>query len=909
VADDFDPDAALAQNIAPPPGVVGAPQGTAVEGFDPNEDLYGGIGSQVGTALESGASTASFGLSRALENYGGKALGLPDLSFKSQEAREQANPISSTVGGIGAFVTGIGAGGIIPKIGSAVSDGIASKVVSGAVKYGIEGALAGADNETAKLVMNAPDSVGQAAVNIGLSGLIGAGIGSAGGKIGSLWSATKGPEVGAALDSAADAIYGSTPDAAAAKAQMLDLGQGISTPIPNAAKVAEDAYDLDVKLPTGTLLGENLPRNVASNLAERPSIAGVALNRERTAAAKQLAEAAQSTLEDASSDSAATVGAANKSDVIDTLKENYQPIKDEFQALEPEFKKARVSLGNKIPLVDSLLPENNDLVRLDKTSAGVASEALEQIGKINNVNDLKTVRTIVNNNLNSLYRSGQGGSNEARVWQTVKNGLTNLRTTSLQDAVSEGTIKPDVLDRIGAVDAQHAAFKDTMRQLGVEGGLGRPNNIEALFQRFNDLSDESFTNRFFDTGDARNLEFSKTTFPEVFERSRQFKLNQIQEASADHTPGNLGKFSTQKFLSQVRKLSPEAQAAVFSPEDLPKIAKIENVHEAIPGLYNTSKTSYAEAFAKLFSPEGIVQNLTDTAQLAWLKALPHLNEAASLAGGDSAAKLGATVTAANLDKGTNPGAFKTMVDYIRATQKGNTALSSAVNGLLEGAKVVIPTHLIPNQESRDKLQKALDFTSNPVNAINGGADLGHYLPSHATAVGATTAQATQYLNALKPTQPKMSPLDAPPPVDKEAQYKYNRALDIAEQPLLVLQHVKNGTLQAADVQTLHAIYPALHSTMVQKLTNGLIEKSPTMPYAQRVSLSNLIGGTPLDSTMTPQSMQAIIQSSVSQQVQRQQNAQGGSKQKKTSAATLDQLNKVDRLYQTPSEARAEDKRA
>jgi len=65
-----------------------------------------------------------------------------------------------------------------------------------------------------------------------------------------------------------------------------------------------------------------------------------------------------------------------------------------------------------------------------------------------------------------------------------------------------------------------------------------------------------------------------------------------------------------------------------------------------------------------------------------------------------------------------------------------------------------------------------------------------------------------------------------------------------------------------------------------------------------MGLSMLLG-QPLDSSMTPQGMQAIINSAGPMQQQAGQEKQP----KKASGVELDQLNKVDSLSELPSEAR------
>jgi hypothetical protein len=911
IGDVNDPDV----TSVPPSGIqnvsASAPSAGSIIGDVNDDDVqsqaehYGTLTQQAATAAESGASTVSFGLSRGAESLAGKALGINELSPEAQEARQRENPLSSIAGSGAAFATGIGAAGAIGAAGS-VAGATGSMlglgdVAVGALKYGIEGALLQGENEVGKLVTGDPNNLGTAAINMGLSGLIGGGIGAATGGVSSLWAARYGDKVRSALDTASDAI---------GDAQANPQIPGATGLKPNSDEISGALQRLRIEPTPGVLSSEPFIQNMEGNLAERPSFAGVALNKERQAMFQTLSAVSESTLSDASTQSQAQVGAANKADIKKVLLENLAPIEEGYEQAEPDFQATEVTPEMKAQAIEPII--NHDYVKIDPDSAKLADNLSAQINSIDNVSDLKKVRTLISAQLREAYGSGRGEGPLAQILQTAKNSLTSMRDVALKSAAASGDISSDALENIQSLDAQYSAFQNTVKQLGVEGGLGKANNARALLSRFDDLSDESFVKKVFDPNDARNQQFFKQNFPDSFERSRRYQLSQIEENSIDHAQGANGKFSTPKFLSQVRELDPEAQSNMFSPEDLQRIKDVETVHQAIPGTQNKSATSYATAFSHVLSLEGIAQNLTDTAQYAWLKSLPHLTEAAELTGGDEASKLGATLYAANSEKGANPTAFKSMVDYIRATIKGNTALSRGISNFFEGTKEVLPAHLIPDQSSRDNLQKSLDYASNPENVINNTGGMGYYIQSHATARGQTAAAATNYFNSMKPTQAVNSPLDNPPPVDKVQLAKYNRQLDIAQQPLLVLQHAKDGTLQSQDVQTLKTVYPAFHDYMVKKLTDGLIDyksKGNSVPYHQRVSMNLLMNGSPLDSTMTPMAAQAIMGSASPLQMQNSQATQSGSKKGGASKATLAQMDKVSSLYQTPLQARAADKKS
>lgn len=251
---------------------------------------------------------------------------------------------------------------------------------------------------------------------------------------------------------------------------------------------------------------------------------------------------------------------------------------------------------------------------------------------------------------------------------------------------------------------------------------------------------------------------------------------------------------------------------------------------------------------------------------------------------------------------SHPEAFRSSVDYLHSAMKGAKQLSEALRETVGEKK---SGEMQPDKGSRENLKAFLEESrENPASLLDVGGTLGHYLPDHGAALGALTATATDYLNGLRPQQAQENPLDDPTPIDKMAEAKFNRALDIANHPLLTLQHVKDGTLLPNDINTVKVIYPALYRGMVSQMTERLIKAKADgeeIPYRQKQSMS-LFLGQPLDATQTPAAMQAIIASAGMQQAQKQ-----AEKQRHTTDAALKQMNKVDDLYALPTERRQIDK--
>lgn len=254
----------------------------------------------------------------------------------------------------------------------------------------------------------------------------------------------------------------------------------------------------------------------------------------------------------------------------------------------------------------------------------------------------------------------------------------------------------------------------------------------------------------------------------------------------------------------------------------------------------------------------------------------------------------------------SPGAFRAAADYLTSAIKGNDALEGHVVTLFDHQKK--SDKLKPNEKHRKELSELLkEYQEDPQKLLDVGGSLGHYLPEHAAELGALASTAVEYLNNLRPREKQITPLDEPIPPDEGAVEQFDRQLDIAQHPLLVLQHIQHGTLVPGDIKTISTLYPALHKSMIDKAAETLIDakaKGKEIPYEQGVSLGMLLG-QPLEASMTPEGMQAIMRANGPQDVQ-QQAPQKKSKNSHPTEAQIKQLDKVDNLYETPIESRQMD---
>lgn len=254
-----------------------------------------------------------------------------------------------------------------------------------------------------------------------------------------------------------------------------------------------------------------------------------------------------------------------------------------------------------------------------------------------------------------------------------------------------------------------------------------------------------------------------------------------------------------------------------------------------------------------------------------------------------------------IEMANNANGLKSATDYGMSVTKGALQATKAVKNIFKAGTQVLPQSLQVTQRDRDKLNKSLmAIQDDPRKLMNVGGDIGHYLPGHGTAMAAMATKAANLLNSLRPATTPALPLDAKIVPSVAQTNAFNKILDVAQQPLTVLDSLQKGTLTHEQITVMQELYPNLYQHLQQKLTNEVISmksKGQMIPYTTRLNLS-LFMGQPLDSTMTPQAILAA------QPTPSQQSPQGGNK---TTKAQGEAMNKLSQSAMTPSQASAQHK--
>jgi hypothetical protein len=179
--------------------------------------------------------------------------------------------------------------------------------------------------------------------------------------------------------------------------------------------------------------------------------------------------------------------------------------------------------------------------------------------------------------------------------------------------------------------------------------------------------------------------------------------------------------------------------------------------------------------------------------------------------------------------------------------------------MVKGASFSIPAHLQPKKDKIEQLEKRLsEIQESPSEFIERTSQLNTYMPGHSTSFAQSVGKISQLAALEKPKEQRTGPFDPPLPPSKVEQEQYTRKLKILEQPLSILEHIKDGTILPSDVAFMKSAYPEYHDRLMRKMMSAVAERTAdgkAIPYHLKQSLS-VFFGQPLDNTMTQPSIMA-----------------------------------------------------
>ncbi len=855
------------------------------------QEDYGSAGQIAATAAEGLAQGVAGPLATAAE------IGLGISTPEAMRAREEVNPGTHLAGELtgfaGSAVLGTGEAALLGKAGEAVGaasglgkagSGFIEQVGLDAVKGAFETALYQGGDELSKAFKEDPEqTAGHAIADIGLAGVMG---GVFGGAVGAgLRKLGLHPDVPTESEAF---IPGASREAYEAgdlkthveldpnlkpdkKASILEAFN-LKKQKPNAKAIEAARETLGAPETPGMLLESPLIQMQVDSLAHSPyTYSGNKIRTVLDNAYEHAESALQGATSSANNQTRDELGHAVQSSLTSDIREAYAPSKAAYAGIEELHPHVPVSAED-IGAFRASLKDIKEVALGPATDEGkLARQVVNAMQNAKSAEDLSTIR-----NMSALKKSGVGSDPLGRI-----KGILRDRIEAMQEEAIDKYAKSFPRnDEVGAmmqslIEQNKAAkelYKPYIRQIGELSewlGKGKIHGTEDALNFLNErLSASDVAKRLFSSSkDPAFLKFFSEKYPKQFALVRDYQRMALRDAA---TTGE--EFSPKSFFNKFNELEPELQKALYTPEELKKIAASETyIRGAFPKDYNPSHTSHAKALKEAYSsPKGMVfANARDFAMEQVVKAASNSPRAAQA------------------------------VALAKATVAGDKLASRGIKSIF-GKVSELPAALTPLAAHREKLSKIVDTYQADPSKMFGQGD-SNPVPEYAQAFSATSARAVQYLSTLKPDTTPKNPLDTKLPPSNFQKATYNRALDIAQQPLNVLARIKQGTLTPQDMTTLKTIYPSVYQNLSNKIMTHVVDtanKGETIPYATRLQLSMFLG-QPLDSTMTQPAI-ATMQARAQAQQQQAATPQAPASGPKRSTAGL---NKLSTQAQTPGQAR------
>lgn len=821
----------------------------------PDQAKYGQM--PVTAAVLGAVDSATFGLAGAIMDPIAEAMGAPkDERLKIAQQNEGARLAGQIAGMLtpaGAAAAGIGKmGAAALGLGEATA---AARVGSLATRAAIENMVFSGSDETAKMFMGVPDqSVETALTNIGLSGAIGGALGGAFGAVPELWKLGQGRKVSSLLDGIKLSAEGK-PTAELAKLQIMA------------------APEIDAALSQSPMA-----RARFQELMQSDTVAGRHTQELLTKFTDSLDDATVRTLgrtaDDVADLSIAKTGEGIKNSLDDVISKRYEPIAKSYDDLEAKFGTAVVAPETREIASGKLQQLVVDEGLLKSKAAApmlkIVSEAIEDLPKQANAQDL---RVLVKNTLEANPHMSPGSRIAKQVARIINEAQDN---TLLAAADSIG-------DSAGAMfrstQSEYRLLRETMEDLNdyLSAGLRKGEGVGSFTDNILAMDPETVAKRL-SQDKVQLAEVLEQSFPEVAEKVKQYKYDSLIDKA------KVGdRIDTKKLSKLIDALEPETKTRLFTPEQLAQIQSIANLKDRIPKNMNPSGTAKTIAGILAQPAAGLAGLLLGGAS----GGAGAMLAAMGLKEGSAAAKL-AMLRFLGSSEPTNAAAFKQALGMAAAVEKGEQVVNKAVRDVFTGK-------VKTEQPNTTKLKKLVEeYTQDESKFMKVGADLGHYLPDQAGALSMAAVRNIRYLASQRPNTAPLSPFDAARKVSDTEEAKYDRALQIAERPLLILDGVQQGRINPQDMQHLRQMYPALANSLATKLQMQVIEhkgENGRVPFKTQMGLSAYLG-QPLSSNLQPQAIQASQPQQASME-----SAQGQPVRKTTGMPKLGQA------YQTPSQVR------
>lgn len=804
---------------------------------------------QARTTLRSFGNMATLGLfDVAMSKIAEQTKGItPEQYAENARKDAEANPGLDFAGKVaGVIVPGTPVAKGLQVLGSAgtrfgvnaakamglAESGFAAKALQTGAREAAQAALIQTGDEVSKQFVMEPDkSIGQSLIDVGLASTLGAAVGvgaSAGNKFVAqpLWKATKESHIGKIISG------------------LRANAEGVPVTSDVDAVVAR----------SGMEVAPEIKAKLTSNPAVRQE--AEALAKSTSAAGRKIREAEESFVQNAEKEVLATLGKAEKDiDKPLSMFEQGKALKDNISKTVQNFIKQADEAYAPVEevLKKEFLPSNfvaRVRQRFDEeaTKRGYfQAEGLGEAKKINKIiSELEGVKTF--DQLKTFVTRQEKTLKSERLFE-LKSVVSDVLRSNQKEARKEiiGMVAPKALKQLQDADALYSSIRSKLGPLGERFGIKATADPNEFLRKLSKIKDENVLRVLTTSKDAELVNVIQSQFPELADALRQAHLNKIP---LERAKGVLNLKST---LSHIDDLSPEVKEFVLGSAKADKLSAIEDL---LGRLGRTKEGRMADSIigaipGGLGSLIGILTGGYPGAIAGY--AIGKVGKEAA-----SAARLAILRSIASGTEVSGSG-FRAMFEAANAAYRGAAKQQKAISSLFKPTTALLETIAAPTAKSLQLLDRVVTASQvEPEKLMNVSGDLQESMPEHSAALAGISARAVSYLASMRPNTTPDNPLEPPRKPSDVEMAKYNRALTIVEQPLMILKHVKEGTITGQDVTTISTVYPELYDSMKEQVLDKVLEykqKGIKLDYSTVIGLSVFLG-MDLSSSLKPANIMA-----------------------------------------------------
>lgn len=403
---------------------------------------------------------------------------------------------------------------------------------------------------------------------------------------------------------------------------------------PAQIQAIEDAAQvIGAKATPGQLSESKFIQKLESKMAQQTGkLGGTGFRSQIESNIKAAQETAESIIKDASSKTNFEIGDAVKKDLVETVKrridvpiaiydkwENVLTSKyaDELARLKSSAsEQASLSLGAvREPSIQSLNKLNiysPNVEQLKKTISGLFSDKkMEQEGlsvlnkykglvdKINTFEDLKDFRSAIGTQLSDPNLNKSALS----VLNSLYSSTTNLRNEAIEKAAKSAIDPADkklfstALDEIKDADAIYSSVSNDLKNVLYGAKRVKTGSPNMELDKFTAIPEVSIIDKVLSTNDPKKIENVKNAFPEIFEKLRSGKIEDISARAAKN-----GVVNPKMLAKIIDKMEPETANMIFGIEGVKKAKALKVFLDSVPDKLGPSGTPEGLEFAQLFNP-------------------------------------------------------------------------------------------------------------------------------------------------------------------------------------------------------------------------------------------------------------------------------------------------------------------